>query len=129
MNEAKYIGLRVLRAPSLSRNPMPPRTTRKSDRPRVPDRTMVDIFNHTACPRQKPKASSHREMISQRRTTCTTSLLHVGSMPGRKLTELFARGEVFVLTSPFIERAYRTCVRLADKSRLTTAPSPRSMTV
>ena len=32
---------RVLRAPSLSRNPMPPRTTRKSDRRKVSDRTMV----------------------------------------------------------------------------------------
>jgi len=32
---------RVLPAPSLSRNPMPPRTTRKSDRRKVSDRTMV----------------------------------------------------------------------------------------
>jgi hypothetical protein len=31
----------VLRALSLSRNPMPPRTTRKSDRRKVPDRTVV----------------------------------------------------------------------------------------
>ena len=32
---------RVLRALSLSRNPMPPRTTRKSDRQKASDRTMV----------------------------------------------------------------------------------------
>ena len=35
------VRLRVLRAPSFSRNPMPPRTTRKSDRRKVSDRTMV----------------------------------------------------------------------------------------
>src|SRR6202049_4503635 len=35
------VRLRVLRAPSLSINPMPPRTTRKSDRRNVSDRTMV----------------------------------------------------------------------------------------
>jgi len=36
-------------SPSLCGNPMPPRITRKSYRPRVTDRTMVDTNNRYAC--------------------------------------------------------------------------------
>ena len=41
--------------PSLSRNCMPPRTTRKSHRPRVSDRTMVGTAQPLCLSRPKPK--------------------------------------------------------------------------
>jgi len=47
----------VPEAPSLSRNPMPPRTTRKSYRPRVSDRTMVGSAQPFCLSRQKPNGS------------------------------------------------------------------------
>jgi hypothetical protein len=50
------IRLHVLRAPSLSTNPMPRRTTRKSDRPRASDRTMLG----TAQPLYLPASGTER---------------------------------------------------------------------
>jgi hypothetical protein len=54
----RYGGECAASTASLWVNPMPPRTTGKSHRLRVSDRTMVGIYNHAACLRQKPKASS-----------------------------------------------------------------------
>jgi hypothetical protein len=96
---------RVLRALSLSRNPMPPRITRKSDRRKVSDRTMVG----TAQPLCLSALGTDRRryestMNLQERKTHSVSLHHWGWTARPFSRGLPVAGEVFVLTSPFIER-------------------------
>ena len=97
---------RVLQALSLSRNPMPPRTTRKSDRRKVSDRTMVG----TAQPLCLSASGTDRRrcdgnMNLRKRTNRRVSSHYWG---WTESTLCFAVAwEVFVLTSPFIERGYR----------------------
>jgi hypothetical protein len=108
----------VLRALSLSRNPRPPRTTRKSDRRKVSDRTMVG----TAQPLCLSASGTER-----RRTESTMNLRrrknHGVSFPYWGWTErqfslrLTAVGEAFVLTSPFIERDYRNVAQSSARAR------------
>src|SRR5215831_17054694 len=86
---------------------MPPRTTRKSYRPRVSDRTMVGIYDHAACPRQKPKASSPQEMHRSGKKTRRASQHNLGWAVQRIDSLLSVAGGVFLLTFPFIERRYR----------------------
>ena len=102
---------RVLRALSLSRNPMPPRITRKSDRRKVSDRTMVG-FAQPLC-----LSASGTE---RRRYDCTMNLrkrethrvsFHCWGWTARPSLRLAVAGEVFVLTSLFIERDYRNVAR------------------
>ena len=81
-----------------------PRTTRKSYRSRVSDRTMVDTLNRTACPRQKPKASSHQQHESAEKEKIKTTLHRMGWMAARTPPLPSVVGEVFLLDIPF----YRT---------------------
>jgi len=102
------VRLRVLRAPSLSRNPMPPRTTRKSDRRKASDRTMVG----TAQPLCLPASGTDRRrcignMNLRKRKTHRVSFHYWGWMARPFFPRLTAVGEAFVLTSPFIEKRYR----------------------
>jgi hypothetical protein len=87
---------------------MPPRTTRKSYRPRVSDRTMVDTLNRTACPRQKPKASSHRQHESAEKEKLKPRSIAWAEWQKEILRPLQPWAKCFFLTSPFIERANRT---------------------
>ena len=90
--------------PSPLINYMPSRTTRKSYRSRVTGRTMVDTINRTACPRQKPKASSHRQHESAEKEKIKTTLHRMGWMAERTSPLPSVVGEVFLLDIPF----YRT---------------------
>ena len=100
------VRLRVLRAPSLSRNPMPPRITRKSDRRKVSDRTMVGTAQPlclSASGTERRRCDSN--MSLRKRKTHRVSFHYWGWTAS---TLCFAvAGEVFVLTSTFIERDYR----------------------
>src|SRR6202051_3622425 len=58
---------RVPQALSLSRNPMPPRTTRKSDRRKVSDRTMVGTAQPLCLLRQEPKGVVSRAPLNLRK--------------------------------------------------------------
>jgi hypothetical protein len=99
---------RVLRAPSLSRNPMPPRITRKSDRRKASDRTMVG----TAQPLCLSASGTERRRCDSNMNLRKRKTHRVSSHDWGWTARLFSRGltvvrEVFVLTSPFIERDYR----------------------
>src|ERR1700688_4715295 len=106
---------RVLRALSLSRNPMPPRTTRKSYRPRVSDRTMVGTAQPLCLLRQEPKGRYESTMNLRNRKHHRVSS-HYEGWTARPFPLRFAvAGEAFVLTSLFIERDY---LRLESSYRL-----------
>jgi hypothetical protein len=102
---------RVLQAPSLSINPMPLRTTRKSDRRKVSDRTMVGIAQPLclfALGTGRRRYDS--TMNLRKRKFHRVSLRHWGWTAS---TLCFAAAEqAFVLTSPFIERGYREVANL-----------------
>jgi hypothetical protein len=100
------VRLRVLRAPSLSRNPMPPRITRKSDRRKASDRTMVGLAQPLCLSASGTERRRYESTMNlRRRKNHSVSLHHWGWTAS---TPCFAvAGEVFVLTSPFIERRYR----------------------
>src|SRR6202162_5266890 len=106
---------RVLRALSLSRNPMPPRITRKSDRRKVSDRTMVGTtqpFCLSASGTERRRYDSTMN-LSKRKTHSVSS--HYWGWTARPFPLRFAvAGEVFVLTSPFIERDYRYVANQLD---------------
>jgi hypothetical protein len=90
-------------------NYMPPRTTRKSYRPRASDRTMVDIFcNRTACRIRNRRRRHDRNMNLGIKRTPRASQHYVGWRAGQKSLLLPVAGEVFPLTLPFIERRAKT---------------------
>src|SRR5579871_5970045 len=101
-----------LLALSLRVNPMPPRITQQSRRPRGSDRTMVALMRATASACQ---VSRSRGVVTDRtksnrygktRTT-RASHKHASSQRELEVTQLFSLpvdGEVFFLTFPF----YRT---------------------
>ncbi len=97
---------RVLWALSLSRNPMPPRTTRKSDRRKVSDRTMVGTVQPVCLSASGTERRRYGSTMNPRRGKTYSVSLHYWGWTAN--TRCFAvAGEAFVLTSPFIERDYR----------------------
>ena len=99
---------RVLRALSLSRNPMPPRTTRKSDRRKASDRTMVGTAQPLCLSASGTDGRRYDSTMNLRkRKTHSVSSQDWGWTARPFSLRLTAVGEVFVLTSPFIERGYR----------------------
>src|SRR6202795_362212 len=99
---------RVLRALSLSRNPMPPRITRKSDRRKASDRTMVGTAQPICLSASGTDGRRYDSTMNLRkRKTHSVSSQDWGWTARPFSLRLTAVGEVFVLTSPFIERGYR----------------------
>ena len=103
---------RVLRALSLSRNPMPPRITRKSDRRKVSDRTMVGTAQPLCLSASGTDGRRYQSTMNLRKRKTHSVSLHYWGWTARP----FSRGltvvrEVFVLTSSFIERDYRRLAR------------------
>ena len=87
---------------------MPPRTTRKSYRPRVSDRTMVGTLRPHCLFASETEGRRHaNEMNLRNRENHGSSLQHMGWMAGRISPLPPVEGEAFFLTSPFIERACR----------------------
>jgi hypothetical protein len=68
---------------------------------------MVGIYNHAACLRQKPKASSPQKMNHPEEKTPRASQHDVGWTVRRTKPLLSVAGEVFLLTFPLIERGNR----------------------
>ena len=97
---------RVLQALSLSRNPMPPRTTRKSDRRKVSDRTMVGTAQPLCLFASGTNGRRYEGTMNLRKRKTHRVSLHYWDWTANTLCFAVA-GEVFVLTSPFIERDYR----------------------
>src|SRR6202035_4830718 len=109
----------VLRALSLSRNPMPPRITRKSDRREVSDRTMVG----TAQPLCLSALGTDRRryestMNLRKRKTHSVSFHYWGWTTRPSSRGLTVVREVFVLTSSFIERGYRNVAQRGASRQL-----------
>ena len=98
---------RVLRAPSLSRNPMPPRTTRKSDRRKVSDRTMVGTAQPLCLSASGTERRRYDSTMNLRKRKTHSVSLHYWGWTARHPSAFAVAGEAFVLTSPFIERDYR----------------------
>ncbi len=73
----KPVRRRCASAPSLSRNPMPPRTTRKSDRPRVSDRTMVGTAQPLclSCVRIRKRRHDNTMNLGRAKTQSLVTLL------------------------------------------------------
>jgi hypothetical protein len=107
---------RVLRALSLSRNPMPPWTTRKSDRRKASDRTMVGTVQPLCLSASRTDRRRYDSTMNlRRRKNHSVSLHYWGWMARPFLLRFAVAGEVFVLTSLFIERDYRNVARIATK--------------
>jgi hypothetical protein len=106
---------RVLRAPSLSRNPMPPRTTRKSDRRKVSDRTMVGTAQPLCLSALGTDGRRYQSTMNLRKRKTHSVSFHSWGWTARPFSLRFAvAGEAFVLTSPFIERDYRNVWSAAE---------------
>jgi hypothetical protein len=99
---------RVLQALSLSRNPMPPRTTRKSDRRKVSDRTMVGLAQPVCLSASGTNGRRYESTMNLRKRKIHRGSFQYGGWTARPFSLCLAvAGEEFVLTSPFIERDYR----------------------
>src|SRR5712664_1283097 len=93
---------------SLLINHMPPRTTRKSYRPRVSDRTMVGTSQpHCLFCIRSRKRRHDNKMNLQGEKTSRASQQDMGWRAQRTCSLLPVAGKVFLLTLPFIERASR----------------------
>jgi hypothetical protein len=102
------VRLRVLRALSLSRNPMPPRITRKSDRRKASDRTMVGTAQPLCLSASGTEGRRYKSTMNLRKRKTHSVSLHYWGWTARPFSLcLAAAGEAFILTSPFIERRYR----------------------
>jgi hypothetical protein len=87
---------------------MPPRTTRKSDRPRASDRTMVGTAQPLCLSASGTIGRRYESTMNLRkRETHGVSSQYWGWTATPFLLRCAADGEAFVLTSPFIERRYR----------------------
>ena len=99
---------RVLQAPSLSRNPMPSRTTRKSDRRKVSDRTMVGTAQPLCLPASGTERRRYDSIMNLRGRKTHSVSFHYWGWTARPFPLCLAFvGEVFALTTAFIERDYR----------------------
>src|SRR5215472_10103874 len=98
---------------------MPPRITRKSYRPRVSDRTMVDTpYNHYGlhsfkiewrCRHQNTRASEMEKENQRRWSGADQNQASVIARRGWKssnFSQLPVEEEIFSLTFPFIEQAF-----------------------
>ena len=110
---------RVLQALCLSRNPMPPRITRISDRPRASDRTMVGPAQPLCLSALGANGRRYESAMNLRKRKTQSVSFHDWGWTARP----FSRGltvvrEVFVLTSPFIERGYRNVeIRSSERQK------------
>src|SRR6202049_2308456 len=96
---------RVLRAPSLSRNPMPPRITRKRDRRKVSDRTMVGTAQPLCLSASGTDGRRYESTMNPWKRKTHSVSLHYWGWTARPFSRgLTVVGAVFVLTSLFIER-------------------------
>src|ERR1700688_2395858 len=102
------VRLRVLRAPSLSINPMPHRTTRKSDRRKVSDRTMVGTAQPVCLSALGTEGRRYDSTMNLRERENHSVSSHYWGWTARPFPlRVAVAGEVFLLTSLFIERDYR----------------------
>src|SRR5271155_2078431 len=93
---------------------MPPRTTRKSYRPRASDRTMVgNLRPHCLFASETERRRHANEMNLRKRENHGNSIQHKGWMARRIPPLAPVVGELFFLTSPFIERGNRTSLTMA----------------
>ena len=93
---------------SLLINHMPPRTTRKSYRPRVSDRTMVGNLQPHCLSASEVDGRGHANKMNLQKWENHGLLTPSLGLDARKNFLLPpVDGEVFPLTSPFIERANR----------------------
>ena len=98
---------RVLSALSLSRNPMPPRITRKSDRRKASDRTMVGLAQPTllVCVRNRSASlRQHHESAEKRNSQSLATLL---GLDGKTISPVsYRRGGSICLDIPFYRTAF-----------------------
>jgi hypothetical protein len=97
---------RVPQALSLSRNPMPPRITRKSDRRKASDRTVVGLAQPICLSALGTDRCRYESNMNLRKRKTRGVSFHYKRLDGKHL-ERCRRREAFVLTSSFIERGYR----------------------
>jgi hypothetical protein len=76
------------------------------------DRTVVGIFNRTACCVRSRRRRHDGNMNLQKERTPRASQHYMGWIAQRTKSLSPVAGEVFLLTIPFIERAYRTSSRV-----------------
>jgi len=87
---------------------MPPRITRKSDRRKVSDRTMVGTAQLLCLPALGTDGRRSDSMMNLRKKKTHSVSFHDWGWTARPFSLRFAAaGEAFVLTSLFIERDYR----------------------
>src|ERR1700722_11457014 len=87
---------------------MPPRTTRKSYRPRASDRTMVGTAQPICLSAPGTDRRRHDSIMNLWNWSDHSVSLQYGGWTARPFSRCFTvAGEVFVLTFPFIERDYR----------------------
>src|ERR1035438_2391302 len=84
---------------------MPPRTTRKSDRRKVSDRTMVGTAQPLCLSASRTERRRYDSTMNLRRRKIHSVSFHYWGWTANTLCFAVA-GEAFVLTSPFIERSY-----------------------
>src|ERR1019366_6957263 len=114
------VRLRVLWAPSLSRNPMLPRTTRKSDRRKVSDRTMVGFAQPLCLSASGTDGRRYESTMNLRKRENHRVSFHYWGWTARPFPLcLTVVGEAFVLTFPFIERRYRNVARTVGRTSQT----------
>ena len=87
---------------------MPPRTTRKSDRRKASDRTMVGTAQPLCLSASGTERRRYDSTMNLRKRKHHRVSFHYWGWTARPLLLCLAvAGEAFVLTSPFIERDYR----------------------
>ena len=113
------VRLRVLRAPSLSRNPMPPRTTRKSDRRKVSDRTMVGTAQPLCLSASGTEGRRYESTMNLRKRKHHRVSFTLLGLDGKTISPVsYRRRGGICLDIPF----YRTGLRNLTRCRI----SPRS---
>ena len=109
------VRLRVLRAPSLSRNPMPPRITRKSDRRKVSDRTMVGTCTTTLLVCVRNRRASLRQHDESAGKGNSQNLVTLLGLDGKHLV-FCRRRRGICLDILFYRTALPECGNLANRA-------------